>query len=400
MPIKYNYNLLNDFCIDKKIKLSKDYSNEKLFGSSKIEFYCSKCNNINIKCFTYLIKRNTLCKRCVTIESLPKQKATMLEKYGVEHASQNKEIINKIKTGFLEKYGVINPSQLEEVKNKQRKTNLEKYGVEYIVHNKESKEKMINTNIQKYGFSCCLKNKDIQSKIKTKNQKKYGTENPSQSILVKNKLKKTNEERYGVCFPLQNKEIMKKCEETNLKKYGFKNCLINDEVKNKRKNTMLERYGVEYSSQNKEIKNKIIETYNKKYGVDNPMQNQQIAEKSFNNSFLKKKYIFPSGKEIYCQGYEPFALNDLVNIFDENDILTGCKNVPTIWYNDENGEKHRHYVDIFIPSKNKCIEVKSNWTIKIKKSNIFIKQTAAKELGYEYEIWVYDCKGNKIDTYL
>jgi len=391
---------VNDFCIDKKIKLSKDYSNEKLFGSSKIEFYSSKCNNINIKCFTYLIKRNTLCKRCVTIESLPKQKATMLEKYGVEHASQNKEIINKIKTGFLEKYGVINPSQLEEVKNKQRKTNLEKYGVEYIVHNKESKEKMINTNIQKYGFSCCLKNKDIQSKIKTKNQKKYGTENPSQSILVKNKLKKTNEERYGVCFPLQNKEIMKKCEETNLKKYGFKNCLINDEVKNKRKNTMLERYGVEYSSQNKEIKNKIIETYNKKYGVDNPMQNQQIAEKSFNNSFLKKKYIFPSGKEIYCQGYEPFALNDLVNIFDENDILTGCKNVPTIWYNDENGEKHRHYVDIFIPSKNKCIEVKSNWTIKIKKSNIFIKQTAAKELGYEYEIWVYDCKGNKIDTYL
>jgi len=100
MPIKYNYDLLNNFCIDKKIRLSKDYSNEKLVGSSKIEFYCSKCNKINIKCFTYLIKRNTLCKRCVTIESLPKQKATMLEKYGVEHAIQNKEILNKVKTGF------------------------------------------------------------------------------------------------------------------------------------------------------------------------------------------------------------------------------------------------------------------------------------------------------------
>jgi len=115
---------------------------------------------------------------------------------------------------------------------------------------------------------------------------------------------------------------------------------------------------------------------------------------------VKKKYIFPSGKEISYQGYEPFALNELVNIFDENDILTGTKNVPTIWYNDENGKKHRHYVDIFIPSKNKCIEIKSPWTIKIIKSNIFIKQTAAKELGYEYEIWVYDCKGNKVDTYL
>jgi uncharacterized protein YcfL len=77
--------------------------------------------------------------------------------------------------------------------------------------------------------------------------------------------------------------------------------------------------------------------------------------------------------------------------------LTGCKNVPTIWYYDEEGKKHRHYVDIFIPSKNKCIEVKSTWTAQ--KKNIFIKQKAAKELGYHYEIWIYDKKGNKVNTY-
>ena len=61
----------------------------------------------------------------------------------------------------------------------------------------------------------------------------------------------------------------------------------------------------------------------------------------------------------------------------------------------------RHYVDIFIPNLNKCIEVKSTWTIEKKKDIIFIKQQAAKELGYPYrdEIWVYDRKGNIINKY-
>ena len=57
-------------------------------------------------------------------------------------------------------------------------------------------------------------------------------------------------------------------------------------------------------------------------------------------------------------------------------------------------------MDIFIPSENKCIEVKSTWTAKKKKDNIFLKQNAGKELGYKYEIWVYDCKGNKVETYV
>ena len=84
---------------------------------------------------------------------------------------------------------------------------------------------------------------------------------------------------------------------------------------------------------------------------------------------------------------------------NESDILTGCKSVPEIWYKDETGKKRRHYVDIFIPLLNKCIEVKSTWTLKKQEKIIFLKQQAAKELNYLYEIWVYDNKGNKIDFY-
>ena len=67
---------------------------------------------------------------------------------------------------------------------------------------------------------------------------------------------------------------------------------------------------------------------------------------------------------------------------------------------DEAGKKHRHYVDIFIPSQNKCIEVKSTWTASKKKDNIFLKQNAGKELGYLYEIWVYDGKGNLAEKHV
>ncbi len=53
-------------------------------------------------------------------------------------------------------------------------------------------------------------------------------------------------------------------------------------------------------------------------------------------------------------------------------------------YIGNNGKNHRHYVDIFIPTQNRCIEVKSTWTAKLNEHNIYLKQNAAKELGYKY----------------
>ena len=82
----------------------------------------------------------------------------------------------------------------------------------------------------------------------------------------------------------------------------------------------------------------------------------------------------------------------------EEDIITGCRNVPQIWYNDEQNKKHRHYVDIYIPSQNRCIEVKSTWTAEKKKDNIYLKQDAAKELGYQYEIWIYNNKKELVEV--
>ena len=171
-------------------------------------------------------------------------------------------------------------------------------------------------------------------------------------------------------------------------------------IRDKSKATCLKNYGVEHQLNSSQIKEKIKQTCLEKYGVENPQQVSEIAEKASKNSYRKKIYILPSGKELICQGYEPLALDKLVkedNILEE-DIVTGCKNVPQIWYNDENCKKHRHYVDIYIPSQNRCIEVKSTWTAEKKKDNIYLKQNAAKELGYNYEIWIYNSKKELVEV--
>jgi len=205
--------------------------------------------------------------------------------------------------------------------------------------------------------------------------------------------------KYGVENISQSEQIKNKKKETTLKNYGVEHNSQSDIIKNKKIETCLKNNGVEYPQQSESIKNKSKNTCLNNYGVERPNQNEKIMEIVSKKCYKQKKIILPSGKEIQCQGYEPFALDDLIKNINEDDIITGCKNVPTIWYYDINGKKHRHYVDIFIPSQNKCVEVKSTWTIKKTKANIFEKQEAGKKLGYEYEIWVYDTKGNRVEIF-
>jgi hypothetical protein len=166
------------------------------------------------------------------------------------------------------------------------------------------------------------------------------------------------------------------------------------------KQTFLEKYSVENPFQNKEIRSKSKKTCLDRYGVEHPAQNTEIMDKCSKNAYKLKDYILPSGNIIKVQGYEHYAYDELLNIenINEEDIINGVSNVPEIWYKTEDKER-RHYVDIYIPSQNRCIEVKSTWTAEKKQDNIFLKQEAGKELGYNYEIWVYNGKGEKVECY-
>ena len=250
-------------------------------------------------------------------------------------------------------------------------------------------------HIKKYGAFCqkCTK---ISRNLNFKKTciTKYGVENVFQLDNIKEKIIETNLVKYGVSNPTYSNEIREKIKLKNLEKYGVEHTCQLKEVIEKRKLVCFKKYGTYYPTQSILGKNKFKKTCLEKYGYENPQQNPEIADKTSKNSFRRKIYTMPSGNQITCQGYEPLALDKLINEYNilEDDIVTGCTNVPTIWYNDESSKKHRHYVDIFIPSQNKCIEVKSTWTAEKKKDNIFLKQTAGKELGYDYEIWIFDAK--------
>jgi hypothetical protein len=200
---------------------------------------------------------------------------------------------------------------------------------------------------------------------------------------------------------LKSPIIREKIQETNIKKYGYKNPQQNEEIKNKTNNTILDKYGSTCIFKTPYFKEKTIQTNLEKYGVPHHSQNPEVSELILKNSYCKKEYIMPSGNILYLQGYEPFMLDYLLMIenIDEDNIFTKRNEVPEIWYSDKIGKKRRHYVDFYIKSQNRCIEVKSTFTNQAK-NNVFEKQTAAKNLGYLYEIWIFDKNGNLLAKYI
>jgi hypothetical protein len=263
-------------------------------------------------------------------------------------------------------------------------------------------DKRRDTNLEKYGTTCNLKCQETKDKIKQTNLKKYGCEFISQSKIIKDKVKNTNIERYGSSYLFSNKDIDLKRKETMMKKYGCEHATQNKDIMNKIKDTNLQKYGCEYVTQSENIKLKIIQTNLDKYGVEHHFQNSEIFNKAESKLYKYKNYVTSKGKTFKCQGYEHFAIPYLINNekINESDIFTERKDVPEIWYNDQTNKKHKHYVDIFIKSLNKCIEIKSNWTFNKNKEIVFLKQNAAKELGYIYEIWIYDQKGNCVEKHI
>lgn len=111
-------------------------------------------------------------------------------------------------------------------------------------------------------------------------------------------------------------------------------------------------------------------------------------EKSMKSSNQFKNYTFESGKIIKIQGFEHFALDELVKIFNEDDIITKRSEMPKIIYKLKDKE-HRYYPDIWIKSINKIIEIKSSYTYKYDLIKNINKALSTRKLKYDFEFWVY-----------
>lgn len=164
--------------------------------------------------------------------------------------------------------------------------------------------------------------------------------------------------------PFASKKIRQKKRETNMKRYGNSQFL------------------------NSETGMELIASL---YGYPYAMQNPAVCAKSMKNSYSRKEYIFPSGKKIFIQGYEHFALNDLFKEgVSEKDIVTGA-NIPRISYSFEENE-HLYTPDIYIISRNALVEVKSLWVYhKQHDRNLAKFQAASRQ--YNFELRIYSEKG-------
>lgn len=424
----HNYFTLKTFCDENEIILTKDYSKEKITDRTVIEGYCpnyEKCKNTFSKLYLSL-ENNIYCHDCATkVKYNYETLITLCEKYSVKllkDYSQENLTLNTQIFGECPNYGICNNTFEKHFhsfidykgnfsgycvgctninkKNKTENTCLEKYGVDHVFKVKEIVEKKEKTNIEKYGNKCVLKNKEVKAKCIETNIKKYGCNNPMQNEDIIKKTKETNLKKYGFSCTALNSEVILKKENTNMEKYGVKHYFSSELIKEKIKATNLEKYGTEYYLQSEDKQEKSKLTCMKKYGTEHHMQDPTISEKTSKNSYLTKEYKFPSGKIIDIQGYENYGLDILINDeqIDEEDIVTKRKKVPKLWYIYKN-KKHRHFVDIFVESQNRCVEVKSTWTFEKNKEEVFAKQKSAKELGYIYNIWVFDREGKLAEKY-
>jgi hypothetical protein len=296
----------------------------------------------------------------------------------------------------------------------QRQTCLETYGVPNPTQSPAVQTKIQETVRQRYGTNCVLQSPAIKQNSRNIIRSKYGVDNPFSSKLIQDKIKSTNLEKYGVPNPLKNQEIQAKREATSLAKYGCRSPSEHitirakiqtahmskpeadkEAINEKRKKTSLERYGVPSTNQLPSVQEKKIATSLDKYGVEYPNQSPLIQEKNQNCGFRRKEFVMPSGAIRIVQGYEPFALKELLTTYTEDQIVTERKAIPRIAYT-ANGKQRYYFPDIYIPHEQRIIEVKSTWTYSCATDTIYQKAEATRAAGYTYDLFIYNAKGERI----
>lgn len=158
------------------------------------------------------------------------------------HQCQVKNTANKAKTTKELKYGrgnfwsddgkkhiaEANKRNKETRVKKLKETNMKKYGVEWASQNETIKEKVASTNTSRYGNKCSLHGSN-QPRIEEIFKEKYGFDSPVKNASVKNKIKNTNIARYGAPSPFGARQCIEKGRQTYFNRTGYRNPAQNPE---------------------------------------------------------------------------------------------------------------------------------------------------------------------------
>ena len=220
-----------------------------------------------------------------------------------QYSDLGKKITKEIKIkSNLEKYGVEHTSQLKEVTDKRTKSRAD--------HVNEIQQHVRESLYKKYGAYDVMHIPHILQKIKDTNLKKFGVEFPLQQLKKENseiyqKISQTCINKFDVDSPLKNKEVREKIKQTNIQKYGVDNPLKNKEIWKKSQDNR------QISSKSK-LENNFLNYLKLKYESDDIITQYKSKEYPYYCDF----YIKSINLYIEIQGHwthndHPFDINNL-----------------------------------------------------------------------------------------
>lgn len=433
---KFTPDYLKTFCEENNLKCVFKETTTKIKRESRIigECIADDCNNNFETDFRSLVEKKLFyCKSCLLPQTKQKRENTLLKTTGYKSAGQNPITKEKTKKTNNVRYGGDTPMSSEKVREQVKQTTFDNHGVYFSSQNKDVQKKMKegqlkNKGIDHFEFS----DKSLFQMTKDQNivllDDNYNEINEDNCDYYEN-ITRNDSIYYKCVHPECSKDSCKNyrqlkevsgayCEEhtkitqfnkrveTCMDTYGYKSPSQCPYVKAKQEATMIKLHGVTHIMKIPEIcqqaQIKKEQTNLERYNVKHAMQCSEIAEKASKNARKVKPYIFPSGRIDMVQGYEPQELDYLLNVenISEEDIVTDRTQVPECWWYDENGKIHRYYVDIYILSQQRCIEVKSRWSFGLNPEIIFTKQRALQDAGYSCEICVLNKKGVLLDKFM
>lgn len=201
------------------------------------------------------------CKECSRILRRKKN----MEKYGVEHPMQLKEVREKQQASVKAHFGVEHPLQCQELKEKAVQTNREKFGTDWALGNREFHEKCFDTMEKKYGYRTSFESPELMAKARETMIRKYGVDNPSKIYEVDKRRRTTCSILYGSENPMQNTKVSSKAKRTRLKNNN--GVFWTQSMQDKAVATNMKRYGTDNASKSEVIKERIRKSCMDKYGV-------------------------------------------------------------------------------------------------------------------------------------
>ncbi|AMQ10862.1 putative Vsr/MutH/archaeal HJR family endonuclease [Brazilian marseillevirus] len=281
-------------------------------------------------------------------------------------------------------------------KERTKVKNMEEYGVDHPMKSKEFREKVKETLKKNHGVDVPLKSQKIREKKNATMKEKYGEEHSAQVPEIMEKIKSTTKELYGVSCVFMTPENKEKTRQGKLAKFGQGGSMSHPEIRLKVAQTMLKRYGKEHALQVPEFKEKLLNTYKERFKADHPFHTDEVYSKVLRSCFKVKEFTFPSGRTVPYQGYEHYAILLLLKEgHQEEDIVSCHESIMGFMYED--GKiKRKYYPDLFVPSSDTIVEVKSTWTYEKtseEKERVLKKLEACRREGYNTRLLVFSPKG-------